>query len=86
MVLYYSATGNTEFVAKKLAEGLGEECINLLGKIRSNDFSPIYSETPFVICAPVIVCEMPRFMSRFLKKTPLCGNKNVYFVFTSGGY
>jgi len=86
MVLYYSATGNTEFVAQEIANGLGDTCINLLGKIKKNDLTPIHSETPFVICAPVIVCEMPRFMSKFLKKVSLTGNKNVYFIFTSGGY
>ncbi len=86
MVLYYSATGNTEFIAQEIAKGLGEECINLLDRIKNNDLSPICSDTPFVICAPVIVCEMPRFMSKFLKNLPLLGNKNVYFVFTSGGY
>ena len=86
MVLYYSATGNTEFIAQEIAKGLGDTCVNLLDKIKENDLTPIHSDTPFVICAPVIVCEIPRFMSKFLKKLPLTGNKNVYFIFTSGGY
>ena len=29
---------------------------------------------------------MPRFMSKHLKKQIFSGNKNVYFIFTSGGY
>ncbi|MBR5478728.1 MAG: EFR1 family ferrodoxin [Clostridia bacterium] len=86
MVLYYSATGNTEYIAQEIAKGLNDECLNLLDKIKRNDLTPINSETPFVICAPVIVCEIPRFMSKFLKKVPLTGNKNVYFILTSGGY
>lgn len=86
MVLYYSATGNTEFIAREIAKGLGDTCLNLLDKIKERDLTPIHSDTPFVICAPVIVCEMPRFMSKFLKKVDLFGNKDVYFIFTSGGY
>ena len=86
MVLYYSATGNTEYIAKELANALGDSCLNLLEKIKRGDLSPLHSETPFVICAPVIVCEMPRFLHKFLKELPLCGNQNVYFIFTSGGY
>lgn len=86
MVLYYSATGNTEFIAKELAKALDDECVNLLERIRKQDYSPIHSEKPFVICAPVYVCEMPRFMSKYLRKQKFSGNKNVYFVFTSGGY
>lgn len=67
MVLYFSATGNTEFIAKELAERTNDECVNLLERIKSQDFSPIHSEKPFVICAPVYVCEIPRFMTQYLK-------------------
>lgn len=86
MVLYFSATGNTEFIAKELAKRTNDECINLLERIKNQDFSPIHSETPFVICAPVYVCEIPRFMTKYLKKLPLSGSKDVYFILTSGGY
>ena len=86
MVIYYSATGNTEFIAKQLAERLDDECLNLLDRIRNNDNSPLHSKKPFVICAPVIVCEMPRFMTKYLKKQTFTGSDEAYFVFTSGGY
>ena len=86
MVLYYSATGNTEYIARELANRLDDECVNLLGAIKSHDNTPLYSEKPYVICAPVIVCEMPRFMSDWLKKQEFQGSRDVYFVFTSGGY
>lgn len=86
MVLYFSATGNTQFVARELAERLSDETINLLDRIKHDDHSPIHSDKPFVICSPVYVCEMPRFLADYLRKTPLVGCKDVYFIFTSGGY
>lgn len=86
MVLYYSATGNTEYIAQELAARLGDECVNLLPRIKSGDNSLLRSEKPFVICAPIIVCEMPRFMSAYLEKQNFLGSRDVYFVFTSGGY
>lgn len=86
MVLYFSATGNTEFVANEIANGIGDECLNLLDKVKNQDYSFINSDKPYIICAPVYVCEMPRFMAAYLKKIELLGNKEVYFVFTSGGY
>jgi flavodoxin len=33
MVLYFSATGNTEFIAKEIAKRLGDECLSILDKI-----------------------------------------------------
>ena len=86
MVLYYSATGNTEYIAQEIARRLGDECIDLLPRIKNHDYSNLHSEKPFIICAPVYVCEMPRFMSKYLKNQTFTGNKDVYFIFTSGGY
>lgn len=86
MVLYFSATGNTEFIAKEIAKRTGNECVNLLERIKAQDFSEIRSEKPFVICAPVYVCEIPRFMTAYLKKVSFSGSKDVYFILTSGGY
>ena len=86
MILYFSATGNTEFVAKEVAKRLDDECINILNRVRENDYTPVYSEKPYIICAPVYVCEMPMFMASYLKKLKLNGSRDVYFIFTSGGY
>lgn len=86
MIIYFSATGNTEYIAKELARRLDDECINLLDRVKTGDYSVLHSDKPFIICAPVYVCEMPRFMSKYLKKQTFTGNKDVYFIFTSGGY
>ena len=86
MVLYFSATGNTEFIAKELAKRIGDEAVNLLPRVKTQNFSPIHSDKPFVICAPVYVCEIPRFMTKFLKKVEFTGSQDVYFILTSGGY
>ena len=86
MVLYFSATGNTEFIAKELAKRLDDECVNLLERIKKQEYTPIHSRKPFVICAPVYVCEIPRFMAKYLKKQSFSGSKDVYFILTSGGY
>ena len=82
MVLYFSATGNTEYIAKEIAKQLDDECLNFLDRMKNNDNSELHSEKPFIICAPVYVCEMPRFMSAYLKKQTFSGSKDVYFIFT----
>lgn len=86
MILYFSATGNTRFIAEELAAGTGDVCVDLLKRIRENDCSAIRSEKPFVICVPVYVCEIPPFVRELILNTPFEGNRNIYFIFTSGGY
>lgn len=60
MILYYSATGNTEYIAKEIAERLDDTCVDLLDRIKQQNYEPLHSEKPYIICAPVYVCEMPR--------------------------
>ena len=86
MVLYFSATGNTRFIAEELALRLGDESLDLLKRIRQRDYSPIRSSKPFVLCVPVYVCEMPAFISELIRNTPFEGNRDIYFIFSSGGY
>lgn len=86
MVLYFSGTGNTEYIAKLIADGLDDECLDLFDRIRANDQSPLYSEKAYIICVPIYVCEMPLFLIKYLKSINFNGNKKVYFIFTSGGY
>ncbi len=86
MILYYSSTGNTEFIAHQLAKRLDDSAVNLLERIKTNNMSVLKSDKPFIICSPIYVCEMPRFLASYLKKAILKGNRQIYFIFTSGGY
>lgn len=86
MVIYFSGTGNTEYIAKLIADGLGDECVDLFDRIRTNNKESLHSEKNYIICAPIYVCEMPIFLIKYLKSIEFKGNNKVYFVFTSGGY
>lgn len=86
MILYFSATGNTAYVAKELARLLDDTALDLRDRIRSGDHTALKSEKPFVVCSPIYVCEPPLFLRSFLRQTPLEGSRDAYFVFTSGGY
>lgn len=86
MILYFSATGNTRFLATELARLLGDEIQDLCPRIRAHDLEPLHSKTPFVFLAPTYVCEPPRFFTDYLRKVGLEGTHDVYFVSVSGGY
>ena len=86
MVLYFSATGNTKLIAKKIAERLRDESLDLLQRIKNSDYSDIYSERPFVICSPIYVSELPGVYADYLRNVVLTGSGEVYGVFTNGGF
>lgn len=85
MILYFSGTGNSEYAARRIAQGLGDECLNLFEKIRRRDHSPLHSDRPFVVVAPTYAWRLPRIVEQWVQATPLTGNKGVYFVLTCGG-
>lgn len=85
MVLYFSGTGNSAHAARKIAESLGDEALNLFEKIRNSDHAPLHSERPWVVAAPTYAWRLPHIVENFLAKTPLNGSREIYFVLTCGG-
>lgn len=84
MILYFSPTGNSAYVAKRIGEALQDKALDLFEKIRSNDYSELHSERPWIIAAPTYAWRIPRILHNWLEKTSLKGNKNIYFVMTCG--
>ena len=84
LVLYYTGTGNSEYVAKKIGEQLEDNIVNLFENIRGNDYSEIHSARPFVFVYPTYAWQMPRILRDFILKTSFTGSKCTYFVTTCG--
>lgn len=84
MILYFSGTGNSEYVAKRIGKETNEEVINLFEKIRNRDFSEMHSASPWVIVAPTYAWRIPRILQEWLEKTNLYGSKEIYFIMTCG--
>jgi ferredoxin len=85
MILYFSGTGNSEYAANRIGTKINDHRVNLFDKIRENDFSPMRSDTPWVIIVPTYAWRIPRIVQKWLENTPLTGNKKIYFVMTCGG-
>ena len=85
MVLYFSATNNSKFVAEYIAEKLNDNlvCMNDIIKNCNNfDFS---SNTPFVVVAPIYAWRVPRLVESLLENAKFNGSRDIYFVVTMGG-
>lgn len=84
MILYFSGTGNSEYVAKRISKATGDECLDLFDRIRGHDVSPIHAERPLVVVAPTYAWRLPRIVESWLEATPITGTKQIYFVLTCG--
>ena len=52
MVLYFSGTGNSRYVAKRIGREIDDEVSDLFERIRSHDNSELRSESPWVVVVP----------------------------------
>ena len=59
MVLYFSPTGNSEYIAKLISSIIIDECMNLLDKLKNSDYEEMNSEKPFVIVSPTYGWQLP---------------------------
>ncbi len=84
MVIYFSGTGNSAYVAKKVAESIGDETLDLFERIRNKDYSSVKSDRPFIVSAPTYSWQIPHILRKYLEKTPLEGNGKIYFLMTCG--
>ena len=84
MILYFSATGNSAWVAKRIASRIGDEALDLLERLRNRDHASMTSERPWVIVAPTYAWQLPHIVRSWLQLTPLKGSREVYFILTCG--
>ena len=84
MILYFSGTGNSKYVAKRIADALGDEIVNLNDRIKASDTSPVEIGERVIIVTPTYAWRIPRVVRDWLLKTELRGAKQAWFVMTCG--
>lgn len=85
MILYFSGTGNSAYIAEQVSKVIQDDTCDLFQKIRNWDHSSIHSDTPWVIVTPTYAWRIPRIVHDWLAKTELKGNQDIYFVMTCAG-
>ena len=82
MILYFSGTGNSKYVAQRIVDALGDEIVNLNARIKASDTSPVETDEQVIIVTPTYAWRIPRVVRDWLRKTELRGAKQVWFVMT----
>lgn len=88
MVLYFSGTGNSLYIAKRIANGLGERLVSIGSLVCNNQYHLTLEEGESIgFVYPVIACAPPDVVTDFVKKVTFEGyqNKYVYSVYNCAG-
>mgnify|MGYP000064348489 CR=1 FL=1 len=73
MILYFSGTGNSKYVAKRIADALGDALVNLNDRIKASDTSSVETGERVIIVTPTYAWRIPRVVRDWLRKTELRG-------------
>ena len=69
MILYFSGTGNSKYIAKRIAEAIRENTVDLNMKIKENDTSPLQTGRDVIIVTPTYAWRIPKIVSEWIDKT-----------------
>ena len=82
MILYFSGTGNSRYVAQKIAEISGDDVISINQRLKGHDYSTVSSEKPLVFVGPIYAGRFPRIMDDYIKKVNFTETNRAYFIGT----
>ncbi|HOB19734.1 MAG TPA: EFR1 family ferrodoxin [Candidatus Atribacteria bacterium] len=83
MILYFTGTGNSRYVAQKIADKIKGELLNLNELIKRNETVMIQAEN-LVFVTPTFAWRIPRIIRDWILKADFSTVKKVWFVMTCG--
>ena len=84
MILYFSGTGNSEYIARRIAKITGDELVSLNERIRTGNAAAIRAER-LVFVTPTYGWRIPRLVEKWIDGTEFSGDKvPAWFVMSCG--
>lgn len=84
MIFHFSGTGNSAFVAEKIAEVTKDSLYNLNQAIGKNEH-PVITDKNLVFCVPTYAWRIPTVVEKWIENTQFPNAEKVWFVMTCGG-
>ncbi len=84
MVLYFSGTGNSKYIAKRIAEITNDSIYSINDAIKSNT---IFNgeDNKIIFSVPTYAWRIPKIVKDWINKSNFAPNTSVYFIMNCGG-
>lgn len=84
MIVYFTGTGNSRYIAQALADALQDELIDSGNYLKQGVELELHSDRPWVFVAPTYCWRLPRAFEDLLRRGRFTGACEAYFVMTCG--
>ena len=85
MIFYFTGTGNSLYIAKKIAEITGDTLVSMNDKIKQNDTQTIHTDNRLIFVVPTYGWRIPRIVEQWIQATQFTGEGKAWFVMNCGG-
>jgi ferredoxin len=82
MILYFTGTGNSFDIAKRLSKDLGDDLVSLSKRMQSTGNEPFFDVHRFIFVTPIYMGRIPKVVTDFLTYSNFRGTNDVYFIVT----
>lgn len=84
MILYFTGTGNSRFVAGQLGKLLDDQVVSINEYLKSGKRGDFKSNSPYIFVTPTYMSRMPMKIEQFIRESSFEKNGKAYFVLTAG--
>lgn len=84
MILYFSGTGNSKYVALRLGELLGDDVYSINEALKRKEWGKFVVSDRIILVCPTYAWRIPMIVTDWIEKSSFCGVKNMFFVMTCG--
>lgn len=85
MIIYFTGTGNSRFVAKRIAERTGDKAVDAAQWIRERKNAAFTEPSTYVFVSPIYVAAPPRVFQDFIRNSSFPAGSRVWFIMTCSG-
>ena len=84
MILYFSGTGNSRYIAQRLAAATGDALMSINDRIRQGGTQSVDGGRRLVFVTPTYCWRIPRLVERWIRDTDFPGAMQAWFVMSCG--
>lgn len=84
MILYFSGTGNSEYVARRISEEINDSLLSITASLSSESMLRIPKSQVVTFVTPTYAWRIPKVVEEWIKKNTYLRGQKVYFIMTCG--
>lgn len=84
MILYFSGTGNSKYIAQRLSDATGDTIYSINDAFKSDEH-PTFNDNRLIFSLPTYAWRIPKVVEAWINKCTFSPDTAVYFVMNCGG-